>query len=200
MKTDKTNGASQITDTNANNYTGIGTLSSGATQQTINKAISDKIATLPTTDTNTTYGADRGISNVSGKFGHSNTEVSPVTTSALKKIKYDKYGHITGTDNVSSTDISSISGVKITDTTYANGIDELFDGDTWVVDFYELASNIRDSLESECEQLDIEEIPERIYKKYVDKKINEYIEDFKNNMYNVLIYQLNNSGCIKITP
>ena len=68
------------------------------------------------------------------------------------------------------------------DTIYANGIDELFDGDTWVIDFYELASHIRDSLESECEELDIEEIPERIYKKYVDKKINEYIENFKNNM------------------
>lgn len=59
------------------------------------------------TPTNTTYGADRGISNVNGKFGHSNTAVTAVTTSALKKIKYDAYGHITGTDNVSASDLPS---------------------------------------------------------------------------------------------
>ena len=71
------------------------------------------------TPTNTTYGADRGISNVSGKFGHSNASVTAQTTSALKKIKYDTYGHITGTDNVSSTDIANL-GVKITDTVYTH--------------------------------------------------------------------------------
>ena len=47
---------------------------------------------------NTTYGADRGISLVSGKFGHSNTAVTAVTTAGLYKIKYDAYGHITGTE------------------------------------------------------------------------------------------------------
>lgn len=49
------------------------------------------------TVTDTTYGADRGISLVSGKFGHSNTKVTAVTTAGLYKIKYDEYGHITGT-------------------------------------------------------------------------------------------------------
>lgn len=86
------------------------------------------------------------------------------------------------------------------DTIYANGINEIFDGDTWVVDFYELASRIRDDLEGECEALDIDEVPERILNKYMNKKINIHIENFKNNIYNVLIYQLYNSGCIKITP
>ena len=63
-------------------------------------------------DTNTTYGADRGISNVSGKFGHSNTAITAQTTSALKKIKYDTYGHITGTDSVSSSDLPSHTHTK----------------------------------------------------------------------------------------
>ena len=58
------------------------------------------IFTMPT-DSNTTYGADRGISLVSGKFGHSNTAVTAVTTKGLYKISYDAYGHITGTESFS---------------------------------------------------------------------------------------------------
>ena len=42
-KADKTNGVSQVTDTNANQYTSIGSLSSGASQQTINAAINTKL-------------------------------------------------------------------------------------------------------------------------------------------------------------
>ena len=49
-KADKTNGASQITDTNANNYTNIGSLASGATQQAINSAINTKMASLTNID------------------------------------------------------------------------------------------------------------------------------------------------------
>jgi hypothetical protein len=49
--------------------------------------------------TGTTYGADRGISLKDGKFGHSNTAVTAVTTAGLYKIKYDAYGHITGTES-----------------------------------------------------------------------------------------------------
>ncbi len=49
--------------------------------------------------TGTTYGADRGISLSNGKFGHSNTAVTAVTTAGLYKIKYDAYGHITGTES-----------------------------------------------------------------------------------------------------
>lgn len=45
-KADKSNGANQITDNNSANYTNIGTLSAGATQQTINNAINTKIGTL----------------------------------------------------------------------------------------------------------------------------------------------------------
>lgn len=49
-KADKSNGASQITDNNSANYTNIGTLSAGATQQTINNAINTKIGTLMEAD------------------------------------------------------------------------------------------------------------------------------------------------------
>lgn len=49
--------------------------------------------------TGTTYGADRGISLVSGKFGHSNTAITAQTTKGLYKISYDAYGHITGTES-----------------------------------------------------------------------------------------------------
>lgn len=57
------------------------------------------------TPTNTTYGADRGISLVSGKFGHSNTAITGATvgtsaatsgsTIAIPYVTYDSYGHIT---------------------------------------------------------------------------------------------------------
>lgn len=50
-------------------------------------------------DNNTTYGADRGISLVSGKFGHSNTAITAQSTKGLYKISYDAYGHITGTES-----------------------------------------------------------------------------------------------------
>ena len=49
--------------------------------------------------TGTTYGADRGISLASGKFGHSNTAITAQTTKGLYKISYDAYGHITGTES-----------------------------------------------------------------------------------------------------
>lgn len=62
------------------------------------------------TPANTTYGADRGISLVSGNFGHSNTAVTANTTglntnatlswgaaTTLNTVKYDAYGHISGT-------------------------------------------------------------------------------------------------------
>lgn len=65
---------------------------------------------------NTTYGGDRGISLVSGKFGHSNTAVTANTTglnsdqtldwgaaTTLKTVKYDQYGHITGTSDFTLT-------------------------------------------------------------------------------------------------
>lgn len=64
----------------------------------------------------TTYGADRGISLTSGKFGHSNKAItaneSGLNTSktlawgaatTLKTVKYDQYGHITGTEDFTLT-------------------------------------------------------------------------------------------------
>lgn len=61
--------------------------------------------------TDTTYGADRGISLVDGKFGHSNTAVTAVTTAGLYKIKYDAYGHITGTESFS---LPTVNNGKLT--------------------------------------------------------------------------------------
>lgn len=62
------------------------------------------------TPANTTYSGDRGISLVSGKFGHSNPTITANTSGlntaktlawgsaiTLNTIKYDIYGHITGT-------------------------------------------------------------------------------------------------------
>ena len=46
--------------------------------------------------TDTTYGAEKGISLSSGKFGHSNTAITAQNTQALYPIKIDAYGHITG--------------------------------------------------------------------------------------------------------
>lgn len=57
---------------------------------------------LEVPDTDTTYGADRGISLVNGKFGHGNsitgaTSTPSITNGVLKvpAITYDNYGHIT---------------------------------------------------------------------------------------------------------
>ena len=65
---------------------------------------------------NTEYGADRGISLTSGKFGHSNTAITANTSglntdqtldwgsaTTLKTVKYDQYGHITGTEDFTLT-------------------------------------------------------------------------------------------------
>lgn len=68
------------------------------------------------TPEDTTYDADRGISLVSGKFGHSNTVVTANTSglntdqtldwgaaTTLNTVKYDQYGHITGTEEYTLT-------------------------------------------------------------------------------------------------
>lgn len=49
-KADKTGGVAQVTDANANNYTNLGTLLSGATQQEINSAINTIIGALKGAD------------------------------------------------------------------------------------------------------------------------------------------------------
>ena len=67
----------------------------------------------------TTYSADRGISLVSGKFGHSNTAVTAVTTAGLYKIKYDAYGHITGTESFT---LPTVNNATLTMNTSGTGI------------------------------------------------------------------------------
>ena len=59
-------------------------------------------------DSDTTYGAEKGISLSGGKFGHSNTAITAATSAVFKKIKYDAYGHITGVANVESSDITEL--------------------------------------------------------------------------------------------
>lgn len=65
---------------------------------------------------NNTYAGDRGISLVGGKFGHSNTAITAKTTATdttktltwggtlkVDTVKYDTYGHITGSNVVTFT-------------------------------------------------------------------------------------------------
>ena len=49
--------------------------------------------------------AERGLSFSGNNLGHSNTAVTAVTTNSFKKIKYDAYGHITGSADVAQSDI-----------------------------------------------------------------------------------------------
>ena len=83
-------------------------------------------------DTNTTYSGDRGISLVSGKLGHSNTKITAKTaygstgttaatsggTFTVTDVKYDEYGHITGstdrTITLTETYTGTVTSVKIT--------------------------------------------------------------------------------------
>ena len=82
-------------------------------------------------DTNTTYSGDRGISLVSGKLGHSNTKLTAKTaygstgttaaaaggTFTVTDVKYDEYGHITGstdrTITLSETYTGTVTSVKL---------------------------------------------------------------------------------------
>jgi hypothetical protein len=66
-------------------------------------------------DTNTTYGGDRGISLVSGKFGHSNTATA-VNDNSFLKIAYDGYGHIKSSAAVQKKDLSDLGAVCDGDT------------------------------------------------------------------------------------
>ena len=68
------------------NFTGSGATSVSYSNGTV---------TISSTDNNTTYGGDRGISLSSGNFGHSNTAITAQTTQAVYPIKIDAYGHIT---------------------------------------------------------------------------------------------------------
>ena len=56
--------------------------------------------------TDTTYSAGTGLSLSGTTFNHSNS-ITAVTTAQFKKYKYDSCGHITGTVNVTASDITS---------------------------------------------------------------------------------------------
>lgn len=73
-----------------------------------NVGITNSNGSLTFTATDTTYGADRGISLVSGKFGHSNTAITATTSAGFYKFKYDAYGHITGTTAVTKADLTGL--------------------------------------------------------------------------------------------
>lgn len=91
--------------------------------------------------TDTTYGAEGGITLTSGnKFKHTN-EVTAVSGQKLLKITYDAYGHITGSSAVTSEDIAKL-GVSITDnnTTYKLTIGTTTNGDPNGVDLGTLES------------------------------------------------------------
>ena len=68
-------------------------------------------------DSDTTYGAEKGISLSGGKFGHSNSAITAATSAVFKKFKYDEYGHIIGVANVAKSDITGL-GIPAQDTTY----------------------------------------------------------------------------------
>ena len=57
-------------------------------------------------------GADRGISLVSSKYGHSNTAIDAVTTQGMYKISFDAYGHIDGYTATAKTDITGLLGAS----------------------------------------------------------------------------------------
>lgn len=69
--------------------------------------------------TDTTYEADRGISLVSGKFGHSNTAITAQSTKGLYKFSYDAYGHITGTEAFT---LPTVNNATLTMNTSGTGI------------------------------------------------------------------------------
>lgn len=65
-----------------------------------------------TTPPNTTYSAGTGLSLSGTTFNHSNS-VTSVTSAVFKKITYDAQGHITGTANVTASDIPSLDYSKV---------------------------------------------------------------------------------------
>ena len=72
-----------------------------------NVSITNSSGSLTFTATDTTYGAEKGITLSNGKFGHSNS-ITAVTTAGFYKFKYDAYGHITGTTAVTKADLTGL--------------------------------------------------------------------------------------------
>ena len=79
---------------------------------TINGANTD----LYGVNTSNTYGGNRGISLVSGNFGHSNNAVTAVNDNSFLKIAYDGYGHIKSSAAVQKSDLSDLGAICDGDT------------------------------------------------------------------------------------
>lgn len=73
-------------------------------------------------------------------------------------------------------------------TKYANGIDELFDGETWVVDFYEIATQICDELETKTNKVTDEE-----FEDFIRDQIKGDIEWFTENVIELCKFRLDDA-------
>ena len=92
---------------NTTTDTVVGVTPIDSIQQKINTSIAGKIDT-----------AGAGLTKEGTSLKHSNN-VTAQTSSALKKIKYDAQGHITGTDAVAKSDITGL-GIPAQDTVYTH--------------------------------------------------------------------------------
>lgn len=81
------------------------------------------ITALGIPGSDTTYGADRGITKVNGNFGHSNS-IAQQNSPALKKIAFNDYGHITSVANVEAADLPNHTHTS-SDITFENGFDNM---------------------------------------------------------------------------
>lgn len=79
-------------------------------------------------------------------------------------------------------------------TMYPNGIDELFDGETWVVDFHEIAQDIRDKIQDTWETNGWDTISEKYLKETVVSLISADILAFIDNVYENTGFQLEDNG------
>ena len=79
-------------------------------------------------------------------------------------------------------------------TMYPNGIDELFDGETWVVDFHEIAQDIRDKIQDTWETNEWDTISEKYLKETVISLISADILAFVDNVYENAEFQLEDNG------
>ena len=62
---------------------------------TVSDGTTSKLIQLTGSFTDTTYGAQSGITLANSKYGHANTAITAGTTQSVYSIKYDSYGHIT---------------------------------------------------------------------------------------------------------
>ena len=79
-------------------------------------------------------------------------------------------------------------------TKYHNGIDELFNGETWVVDFYQIGQDIKDKIEDTWETNGWDTISEKYLRETVVSLISTDILAFTENVYANTEFQLENYG------